>query len=151
MSGAPSSTDWQPELDELALRRREALALGGEAAVAKHHAQGRLTIRERIGGLVDDESFQEVGRLTGQGAYDGGRLTGVLPAPYVMGLARIAGRSVAIGGEDFTVRGGTSWSGDRKKGGQGGFVEDLAHQYRIPLVNLIDGSGGSVTSLQRRG
>ena len=49
------------------------------------------------------------------------------------------------------IRGGTSWSGDRKKGGQGGFVEDLAHEYRIPLVNLIDGAGGSVTSIQRRG
>lgn len=151
MSEAVSPIDWQPELDELALRRRHALALGGEAAIAKHHAQGRLTIRERIDGLIDTGSFQEVGRLTGQGSYDGARLTGVVPAPYVMGLARIAGRSVAVGGEDFTVRGGTSWSGDRKKGGQGGFVEDLAHQYRIPLVNLIDGSGGSVTSLQRRG
>ena len=49
------------------------------------------------------------------------------------------------------MRGGISWSGERKKGGQGGFVEDLAHQYRIPLVNLIDGAGGSVTSIQRRG
>ena len=76
---------------------------------------------------------------------------GVTPAPYVMGLAQIDGRPVAVGGEDFTVRGGTSWSGDRKKGGQGGFVEDLAHEYRIPLVNLIDGAGGSVTSIQRRG
>src|SRR4029079_624562 len=52
---------------------------------------------------------------------------------------------------DFTVRGGTSWSGDRRKGGQGGFIEDLAAQYRIPLVHLIDGAGGSVTSIRRRG
>jgi acetyl-CoA carboxylase carboxyltransferase component len=58
---------------------------------------------------------------------------------------------VAIGGEDFTVRGGSSWSGDRKKGGQGGFIEDLSLDYRIPLVNLIDGAGGSVTSHKRRG
>ncbi|MEO8079806.1 MAG: carboxyl transferase domain-containing protein [Caldimonas sp.] len=143
--------DWQPELDELAQRRRDALLLGGEAAVAKHHAQGRLTIRERVEGVVDAGSFQEVGRLTGQGSYDGAQLRSVTPAPYVMGLARIDGRPVAVGGEDFTVRGGISWSGDRKKGGQGGFVEDLAHEYRIPLVNLIDGAGGSVTSVQRRG
>ena len=142
---------WRPEVEELAFRRAQAGALGGTAAVAKHHAQGRLTIRERIGGLVDAGSFQEVGRLTGQGNYEGGTLTAVTPAPYVMGLANIDGRPVAVGGEDFTVRGGTSWSGDRKKGGQGGFVEDLAHQYRIPLVNLIDGAGGSVTSINRRG
>lgn len=142
---------WNEEIGELEFRRAQARALGGEAAVARHHGQGRLTIRERIAGLVDEGSFQEVGGLTGQGSYEGAQLKGVTPAPYVMGLASIDGRPVAVGGEDFTVRGGTSWSGDRKKGGQGGFVEDLAHSYRIPLVNLIDGSGGSVTSIQRRG
>lgn len=138
-------------LAELGFRRAQAEQLGGEAAVARHHEQGRLTIRERIAGLVDPGSFQEVGKLTGQGRYEGDKLVGVTPAPYVMGLASIGNRPVAIGGEDFTVRGGTSWSGDRKKGGQGGFVEDLAHQYRLPLVNLIDGAGGSVTSINRRG
>ncbi len=142
---------WDAEIEELGLRRAQARKLGGEEAVQKHHDQGRLTIRERIAGLVDEGSFQEVGSLTGQGRYEGAQLKGVTPAPYVMGLANIGGRPVAVGGEDFTVRGGTSWSGDRKKGGQGGFVEDLAHSYRIPLVNLIDGSGGSVTSINRRG
>jgi acetyl-CoA carboxylase carboxyltransferase component len=144
--------DWSPECDELALRRRAADALGGDDAVARHHDRGRLTIRERIAGLIDAGSFQEVGKLTGQGRYDAqGKLLGVTPAPYVMGLASIDGRPIALGGEDFTVWGGTSWSGDRKKGGQGGFIEDLAWQYRIPLVNLIDGAGGSVTSIHRRG
>jgi len=142
---------WAPEIEELNFRRREANALGGAEAVAKHHDRGRLTIRERIGGLVDSGSFQEVGTLTGQGKYDGPNLKGVTPAPYVMGLARIDGRPVAVGGEDFTIRGGSSWSGDRKKGGQGGFVEDLAASYCIPLVNLVDGAGGSVTSINRRG
>src|SRR5581483_2492577 len=79
------------------------------------------------------------------------KLVEMTPAPYVMGLARIDGRDIAIGGEDFTVRGGISWGGDRRKGGQGGFVEDLAFQYRIPLINLIDGAGGTVTSARRRG
>jgi acetyl-CoA carboxylase carboxyltransferase component len=148
---APASEGWTEEIEELRLRRREAEKLGGAEAVAKHHERGRLTIRERVNRLVDSGSFKEVGTLTGQGKYDGARLTGVTPAPYVMGLANIDGRPVAIGGEDFTIRGGSSWSGDRKKGGQGGFVEDLAANYRIPLVNLIDGAGGSVTSINRRG
>lgn len=142
---------WEPEIEELRFRRAEALRLGGAEAVQKHHDQNRLTIRERVGNLVDAGSFQEVGGLTGQGKYVDGKLTGVTPAPYVMGLASIDGRPVAVGGEDFTIRGGTSWSGDRKKGGQGGFIEDLAASYLIPLVNLIDGSGGSVTSINRRG
>jgi acetyl-CoA carboxylase carboxyltransferase component len=138
-------------VEELKFRRQQARALGGLEAVAKHHERGRLTIRERVERLVDPQSFQEVGTLAGQGKYEGTQLKGVTPAPYVMGLARIDGRPVAIGGEDFTIRGGSSWSGDRKKGGQGGFVEDLAASYLIPLVNLIDGSGGSVTSINKRG
>jgi methylmalonyl-CoA decarboxylase subunit alpha len=142
---------WKAEADDIARRRAFADALGGPESIARHHGQGRLTVRERIEGLCDAGSFQEVGKLTGKGTYVDGQLEKVVPAPYVMGLAQIAGRPVAIGGEDFTVRGGTSWGGDRRKGGQGGFVEDLAHEYRIPLVNLIDGAGGSVTSAQRRG
>jgi methylmalonyl-CoA decarboxylase subunit alpha len=148
---APQGEGWAAEIEELKLRRQQAQALGGPEAVAKHHGRGRLTIRERVERLIDAQSFQEVGTLTGQGRYEGAKLVGVTPAPYVMGLARVDGRPVAVGGEDFTIRGGSSWSGDRKKGGQGGFVEDLAASYCIPLVNLIDGSGGSVTSINRRG
>lgn len=152
MSGTVSdSSGWLPEVDELRRRRQYAKELGGAQAVARHHERGRLTIRERISHLVDRDSFKEVGTITGQGRYDGAKLIGVAPAPYVMGLASIDGRPVAVGGEDFTIRGGASWSGDRKKGGQGGFVEDLAANYRIPLVNLIDGAGGSVTSITKRG
>lgn len=142
---------WEKQVEDIRHRRERAEQLGGTEAVARHHAQGRLTIRERISGLADPGSFREVGKLTGKGEYVAGELKKLTPAPYVMGLAEIDGRPVAIGGEDFTVRGGSSWGGDRRKGGQGGFVEDLAWEYRIPLVNLIDGSGGTVTSALRRG
>lgn len=143
--------DWRAELQELQRRHEFAERMGGSEAVDRQHQAGRLTIRERIAQLADESSFQEVGKLTGQGQYVNGELKAVTPAPYVMGIAQIDGRAVAVGGEDFTIRGGSSWSGDRKKGGQGGFVEDLALDYRIPLVNLIDGAGGSVTSHKRRG
>jgi len=142
---------WQPEADEIALRRAFAEGLGGPEPVERQHAQGRLTIRERIDGLCDPASFREVGSLAGKATYADGKLVKAVPAPYVMGLAKIDGRPIAVGGEDFTVRGGTSSGSDRRKGGQGGFVEDLAHEYRIPLVNLIDGAGGTVTSATRRG
>jgi methylmalonyl-CoA decarboxylase subunit alpha len=145
------SDSWRAEADEIHRRRRWAMELGGPAAVAAHHAAGRSTIRERVANLVDEGSFQELAALTGQGHYEDGRVQGVQPAPYIMGLARIDGRDVAIGGEDFTIRGGASWGSDRRKGGQGGFIEDLAFNYRIPLVNLIDGAGGSVASIKRRG
>lgn len=139
-------------LSELAFRRQEALKMGGPDAVERQHQAGRLTVRERIAALVDADSFREIGSLAGSGKYDdNNRLVSVTPAPYVAGLARIDNRPVALGGEDFTVRGGTTFGSQRRKGGQGGFVEDFAHHYRIPLVNLIDGAGGSVTSIKRRG
>src|SRR5688572_27092503 len=143
---------WEREADEIRRRHAAAEALGGETSVKRHHEQGRLTVRERIAALLDPGTFQEVGKLTGTAHYDAeGQLEKVMPAPYVMGLGELGGRPIAIGGEDFTIRGGTSWGSQRRKGGQGGFVEDLAFQYRIPLVNLIDGAGGSVTSAKRRG
>ena len=141
---------WKPEVDEIAQRGKWAEDMGGPEGVARQRARGRQTIRERISGLVDPGSFSEVGKLAGAAVYVDGRPIAVTPGFYVMGLAKIDGRDVALGGEDFTVRGGTG-STARRKGGQGGFVEDLAHEYRIPLINLIDGAGGSVTSLKRRG
>ena len=142
---------WKPEAEQIQQRYRWAEALGGAESVKRHHDQGRLTVRERIAAVLDPGSFQEVGKLTGNATYEKSKLTKVVPAPYVMGLGAIDGRPVAIGGEDFTIRGGTSWGSLRRKGGQGGFVEDLAFQYRIPLINLIDGAGGTVTSAKKRG
>ena len=143
---------WQPEIDEIHRRRRLAEACGGADAVAKHHAAGKLTVRERITGLLDAGSFREVGQLAGRASYNAdGSLKTVEPAPYVMGLGNIDGRRVAIGGEDYTIRAGTGFGSDRRKGGQGGFIEDLAYSYRIPLINLVDGTGGSVNTARRKG
>ncbi|HTD90001.1 MAG TPA: carboxyl transferase domain-containing protein, partial [Burkholderiales bacterium] len=140
---------WEAEAEEIKQRRQWADELGGAEAVQRHHQHGFLTVRERIGGLVDAGSFQEVGKLAGKGEYVDGKVVKVRPAPYVMGLAEIDGRCVAVGGEDTTVRGGTSWGDRRRKGGQGGFCDDLAYYYRIPLIRLIDGYGGGVASAKR--
>lgn len=136
---------------ELEFRRAEALKMGGPEAVARQHAAGRLTVRERIARLGDADSFREMAQLTGTGSYDADEtLQSVQPAPYVAGTVEISGRPVVVGGEDFTIRGGTTFSALRRKGGQGGLIEDFAYHYRLPLVNLIDGAGGSVTSIEKR-
>ena len=99
---------WTPEIEEIRRRRDLALAMGGPEKVARQRASGRLTVRERIERLADPGSFAEIGALTGFGDYDGdGRLTSVLPANFVAGTARIDGRPVLIGADDFTVRGGS--------------------------------------------
>jgi len=144
------ATGWEREAEEIRQRYAWAEQMGGPEAVRQRHERGFLTVRERITGIVDPASFQEVGKLSGKGEYDSeGRLVKVTPAPYVMGIAEVDGRPVAIGGEDTTVRGGTSWGHGRRKGGQGGFVDDLAYHYRIPLIRLVDGYGGGVASAKR--
>ncbi len=137
---------WEPEIEELNLRRKKSLSLGGKERVERHHQQGKLTIRERIPKLLDSGSFQEVGQLAGAATWEDGKFKDIVPAPYVMGMGKIDGRWVAVGGEDFTVRGGSSAGLARRKGGQGGFVEDMAREFRIPMINLIDGTGANVAS-----
>jgi acetyl-CoA carboxylase carboxyltransferase component len=133
---------WKPEVDGIERRSQLALQQGGEEAVAGQHAKGRLTIRERIVGLLDPGTFQEQGPIAGVSHTDeNGELTGFTPANYVLGLGRIDGRLCAVGGEDFTLRGGSpSPAGFRKSV----MIEELACRYRVPLVRFLEGGGGSV-------
>ena len=142
---------WQPELEEL--RRREALArrMGGEERVARQHASGRLTVRERLERLLDEGSFHETGALAGVGTYgDDGELEDFLPANCVVGTGRIAGRRAALQADDFTVRGGAADAAIWQKMV---WAERAAHDLRIPLVRLVDGTGGggSVKTLETMG
>jgi acetyl-CoA carboxylase carboxyltransferase component len=140
---------WKPEVEEIEARRRAALAHGGEEAVAKQHELDRLTIRERIDALLDRESFGEQGPIAGYGETDDdGKLRDFTPANYVLGMGRIEGRSVVVGGEDFTQRGGSpSPAGLRKSV----FAEEMAVQYRVPLIRFLQGGGGSVAGTSGKG
>src|SRR6202042_3052795 len=66
----PTTIGWEPELAEL--RQRQALAreMGGKDRVARQHAGGRLTVRERIDHLLDPGTFQEIGSIAGKATYD---------------------------------------------------------------------------------
>lgn len=138
---------WKPEVEEL--RRREALAaqMGGAERVARQHEAGRLTVRERIARLADPGSFHETGALTGVPVYEGDRLVEIRPSNFVTGRARIDGRRVVLGGDDFTVRGGAA---DGAIGYKAGYSERMALELRLPIVRLVDGTGGggSVKSLE---
>src|SRR5688572_25911303 len=100
---------WEKEIEEL--KRRQALAgeHGGPERVKRHRDAGKLTARERVDGLLDPESFREVGSVAGSAAYDeAGNITGFVPANLVMGRGTIDGRPVVVTSDDFTVRGGSS-------------------------------------------
>ncbi|MDD9853924.1 MAG: propionyl-CoA carboxylase [Deltaproteobacteria bacterium] len=134
---------WREEVEGIAQRRQRALAHGGPEAVAQQHAKGRLTVRERIERFADAESFHEQGSIAGHSRRDDkGRLREFTPGNYVLGIARVAGRPCVIGGEDFTQRGGSPTPAGLRKSV---YAESLAVHYRLPLVRLLEGGGGSVT------
>ena len=73
-----------------------------------------------------------------------------MPSNFVFGRARVDGRPVVIGGDDFTVRGG---SADATIKGKHNQCEQMAHELRLPLIRLVEGSGGggSVKTIETTG
>ncbi len=143
---------WQDEIDDL--RRREELArrMGGPDKVKRQHDGGKLTVRERVERLLDAGSFHEIGALTGVARYgaDGTTIEEFTPANLVTGRGRIDGRPVVVAGDDFTVRGGANDAGIKGKLLQ---CERMARDLRLPMVRLVDGTGGggSVKNLEMLG
>ena len=133
---------WQPEVDEIERRRRLALAMGGDEAVARQHERGRLTVRERIERIADPGSFIEEGRQAGAAEVDEeGRVVAFTPANYVVGFADVDSRRCIVAGEDFTQAGGSPTPAGLRKSV---YSEELALKYRLPLVRFLEGGGGSV-------
>ena len=140
---------WDEKVEEIREKRALAKEMGGAEGVERQHAKGRLTIRERIDGLIDDASFREMG--AGAGATerdDDGNVTDFSPANFVLGFGAIDGRKVVVGGEDFTLRGGSPNEAGLRKSI---YAEELALQYKVPLIRLHEGGGGSVTGAAGKG
>ena len=149
--GAQPPQGWQSELDELRRRQNLAKEMGGTDKVDRQHRDGKLTIRERIGRLVDPGTFSEIGTLTGRAEYDAdNRLVSVTPANRIGGRAMIDGRPVIVSGDDFTVRGG---SADATIPEKTVIAERMAFELRLPIVRIIEGSGGggSVKTIETTG
>src|SRR4051812_18087904 len=143
--------NWKPELDDLARREAFAREMGGVDKVKRQHDQGRLTVRERIEGIVDPKSFHEVGAVSGIGEYDeNNELKHLTPANCVFGRGRVDGRTVVVVGDDFTVRGG---SADASISTKPLMAEEMAYDFRLPIIRVIEGSGGggSVKTIETRG
>jgi acetyl-CoA carboxylase carboxyltransferase component len=141
---------WENELDELRQREELARRLGGQERVDRQHASGRLTVRERIERLFDGGTFHETGAIAGRAEYEDTELVDFLPANVVIGQGRIDGRRAIVQGDDFTVRGGAADAAIWQKMV---YAERLANELKIPLVRLVDGTGGggSVKSLETMG
>jgi acetyl-CoA carboxylase carboxyltransferase component len=128
---------WGPALEEIARRKAEAYAMGGQARLDRQHQRGRLDARERLDRLFDPGTFSEIGNLVGT--------TDQPPVPgdaLVAGSGRINGRAALAGAEDVTVLGGSIGSGASDKRYR---LCQLARQERVPLVMCLEGAGHRVT------
>src|SRR5260221_9416410 len=143
--------NWKPELDDLARREAFAREMGGVDKVKRQRDQGRLTVRERIDKLGDQKSFHEIGAISGVGEYDANNeLKHLTPANCVFGRGRIDGRTVVVVGDDFTVGGG---SADASISAKPLMAEEMAHDFRLPIIRMIEGcgGGGSVKTIETKG
>lgn len=142
---------WEPELSEMKRRFELAKEMGGPERVKRQHDNGRLTVRERMDKLLDPKSFHETGALAGKATYDeSGELAEFIPSNFIVGTGRIDGRRVVVAGDDFTVRGGAA---DARIGDKMGYGERLATHLHMPIVRLVDGTGGggSVKTMETTG
>ncbi len=140
---------WDPEFREMENRRRFALGMGGEEAVARQHEAGRLTARERIALLLDEGTWRELGTFTGRGTYDDdGTLVEVRPANTIIGAGRVRTRRVAVEADDYTIRGGSTEAQISEKWE---FINRYALEMRMPMVRLVENVGGSVRLLEKLG
>lgn len=130
---------WKAEVDEIDRRRARALQLGGDASIAKQHARGRMTVRERIEALVDSDSFHERSPIAGSSL--GAEGEDFEPTNVVLGAAKVARRPVVVCGDDFTIRGGAYSQAGLKKAL---YAEELALRNRVPLIRLLEAGGASI-------
>ncbi len=147
----PEPRGWRSDIEHLRARESLAEKMGGEEKVARQKKRGKLTARERIYGLLDKDSFREIGKIAGASTYnEAGVLSTFTPSNFIFGRGDINNRPVVASADDFTVRGGASDAAIYRK-----FImaEKMAHEMRLPLIRMIDGTGGggSVKMLEDMG
>jgi acetyl-CoA carboxylase carboxyltransferase component len=132
----------RPLAVELEERRARARLGGGEERIARQHAAGKLTARERIALLIDDGTFTELG-IHGRPHFSQRAMDGrEAPADGVItGYGRVDGRHVAVAAYDFTVMAGAMGMTGELKVAR---LRELALTKRIPLVWLLDSAGARI-------
>ncbi len=136
---------WELLLQQLQEKASFAEGMGGTDKIARQHARGRLTARERIDTFADSDSFIEYGALAGS-HHPGGEAP--LPADgLVGGTCRVDGRTVVVMAEDFTVKGGSIGHPNAAKRAR---LVRLALEQQLPLVLMLDGAGERASNQSER-
>jgi acetyl-CoA carboxylase carboxyltransferase component len=134
--------DIQDKIKELEKRNLEAGLGGGQKRIDKQHATGKMTARERIDYLLDEDSFQEIDKFVVHQCHDFGMEKKKIPGDGVVtGYGTINGRTVFVFSQDFTVFGG-SLSGPF--GQKVCKIMDLALNNGAPVIGLNDSGGARI-------
>ncbi|MBN8651634.1 MAG: acyl-CoA carboxylase subunit beta [Cytophagales bacterium] len=132
----------QPKFDELERKNQEALLGGGEQRIEQQHKRGKLTARERIHLLLDEGSFEELGKFVMHRAKDFGLdKEHYLGDGVVTGYGTIHGRLVYVFSQDFTVFGGSLSETHAEKIVK---IMDLAMKNGAPVIGLNDSGGARI-------
>ncbi|WP_342762198.1 acyl-CoA carboxylase subunit beta [Kineococcus xinjiangensis] len=130
------------KLADLRRRTEEAVHAGSERAVERQHAKGKLTARERIALLLDEDSFVEMDALARHRSTNFGMERS---RPYgdgvVTGYGTVDGRTVAVYAQDFTVLGGSLGEVHGQKIIK---VQDFALRVGCPVVGINDSGGARI-------
>lgn len=133
----------EEDIKELERLRAWALAGGGPERIARQHARGRLTARERIEKLVDPGTFFETGMLTHAPEPEWAERT---PGDGIIcGWGKIEGRIVGVSANDPTVLGGSD--GSEVANRKNARVAAFAHDKGYPHIELGEGGGGRIQNL----
>ncbi|HNS02129.1 MAG TPA: acyl-CoA carboxylase subunit beta [Anaerolineae bacterium] len=131
-----------PKIDQLRSLKRQALLGGGEDRIAKQHAQGKLTARERLDFMLDKGSFRELDVFVTHRSHDFGlERQKYMGDGVVTGYGTVEGRLVYVFSQDFTVFGGSLSEAHAEKICK---VMDLAMKNGAPVVGLNDSGGARI-------
>src|SRR5438093_655546 len=128
--------------DELARRRAKARQRGGDDAVARQHAAGKLTARERIDRLFDKDTFTEIGIHATHAGIAPDLVGRDTPADGVItGFGKVDGRLASVIAYDFTVMAGSMGRNAETKCNR---AREIAYTKRVPMIWLIDSAGARI-------
>src|SRR5690349_2152374 len=130
-------------LEKLETRRAKARLGGGQARIDAQHKRGKLTARERVGLLMDKDSFEEFDMFVEHRATDFG-MDKAAKTPgdgVVTGWGTVNGRTVFVFAKDFTVFGGSLSETHARKITK---IQEMAVKNRAPIVGLFDAGGARI-------
>jgi acetyl-CoA carboxylase carboxyltransferase component len=137
-----SGPDMQGHAKELGRKKDEARRMGGRERIDRQHAQGKLTVRERLDRLFDRDTFTELSLLAHHQSTSPAMQGKFTPADgCVTGVGKVDGRRVAVIAYDFTVMAGSIGMVGELKATR---MRELALRQRIPIVWLIDSAGARI-------